>query len=189
MENQISWDDINVLRTLSDVPADSEYAREMIWCLWKKDEDTRYLAEKRHKAKQEQDQKEDDYKTCDHEYTVRSDGAITCLTCGLEKRYTSQIPEKGYKYRTFAKNTVPDHFVEIREKMKELMGMVIRETACCELIRPDGTLHWDTVYVEPPEAGLPCELCKVCDEYKLLDGSRIWCQTRSLCVLPCCGKK
>ena len=138
------------------------------------------------------------YKTCDHKHTVKSDGAITCLTCGLEKKYISQIPEKGYKYRIFVKNTGPDHFVEIREKMRELMGMVIRETAFCEFIYPDGTLHWDTVYVEPPEAGLPCELwdyseelCEVCDEYKLPDGhpwkevkrgSPIRCQTRSLCA-------
>ena len=64
MENQINWDDINVLRTLSDgwytVPSDTEYAKEMMRHQWKKDGDTRDLAEKRHQAKQEQEQREDD---------------------------------------------------------------------------------------------------------------------------------
>ncbi len=86
MENQINWDDINVLRTLSDgwytVPADSEYAKEMIRHPWKKDGDTRDLAEKRHQAKQEQEQREDHgkdyYEICDHEYTIKSLGFKIC---------------------------------------------------------------------------------------------------------------
>ena len=61
------------------------------------------------------------YELCDHEYTVRSKGYKTCLSCGLEEKYISQIPEEGYEDRIFIKNTGPDHIVEIREKMRELI--------------------------------------------------------------------
>ena len=51
----------------------------------------------------------------------------------------------------FIKNRGPDHVLEIREKMRELMDMIIREYWTNE--------HTDKiVYSEPPEAGLPYEL-------------------------------
>ena len=74
--------------------------------------------------------------------------------------------------------------MEIREKMSELMGMIVRESMYCEYTG-------ESYYVEPPEAGLPRELfdyseelCQVCNDHKLPDGrgSPIHCQTRSLCA-------
>ena len=60
------------------MPADSEYAKEMIRHPWKKDGDTRALAEKRHQAKQEQEQREDGgkdyYEKCDHEQLLNQKG-------------------------------------------------------------------------------------------------------------------
>ncbi len=78
------------------------------------------------------------------------------------------------------------------------MGAIVRKSICYEFIYPDGKIRCDSVYVEPPEAGLPRELfdyseelCQVCYDYKLPDGS-LWktvkrgspihCQTRSLCA-------
>ena len=75
--------------------------------------------------------------------------------------------------------------------MSELMGMIVRESRVC---RNTG----ESYYVEPSEAGLPRELfdyskelCQVCYDYKLPDGS-LWktvkrgspihCQTHSLCA-------
>ncbi len=96
---------------------------------WKKDGDTRDLAEKRHQAKQEQEQREDDgkdyYEKCNHEHTTKSKGLKICVTCGLcLKQYFSQ--EMNYDLdRFFLENTGPDHVLEIREKMRELMGVII----------------------------------------------------------------
>ncbi len=138
------------------------------------------------------------YELCDHEYAIRRHGSKICLSCGLEERYLSHTPEEGYENRVFVKNTGPDHVVEIRKEMRELMDMVVRETTWCDFLYPDGIRRWDVVYVDPPEAGLPYEfhkhseeLCQVCNEYKLLEGhlwkkakrgSPIRCQTHSLCA-------
>ncbi len=139
----------------------------------------------------EKSDSEDDYEKCDHEYTIKSLGWKICVTCGLcLKRCFSR--ETNYNLdRVFLKNTGPDHVLEIREKMRELMGMIIREFRKCEYT---GEIY----YIEPPEAGLPRELwdyseelCKTCNEYKLpvghmwkkvKRGSPIRCQTRSLCA-------
>ncbi len=88
--------------------------------------------------------------------------------------------------------------MEIREKMSELMVLIVSRSACYEFIYPDGKIRCDSVYIEPSEAGLPRELfdyskelCQVCYDYKLPDGSLrktvkrgspIHCQTRSLCA-------
>ena len=118
---------------------------------------------------------EEEHEKCDHEYTIRSEGYKTCLSCGLEEKYLSQVPEEGYEDRFFIKNTGPDHVVEIRKKMKELMDMVVRSEA--------GPPYEFYKYSE--------ELCQVCNEYKLPEGhlwkkvkrgSPIRCQTRSLCA-------
>ncbi len=69
------------------------------------------------------------YELCDHEYTTKLLGWKTCLSCGLEERYLSHTPEVGYEDRVFIKNTGPDHVVEIRKKMRELMDMVVRSEA------------------------------------------------------------
>ena len=111
------------------------------------------------------------YELCDHEYTIKKHGSRICLTCRLEMREIRHVPEEGYENRVFVKNTDPDHIVEIREKMKELMDMVVRSPY---------EFH---KYSE--------ELCQVCNEYKLPEGhlwkkvkhgSPIRCQTHSLCA-------
>ncbi len=111
------------------------------------------------------------YELCDHEYTIKKHGSRICLTCGLETREIRHVPEEGYENRVLVKNTGPDHVVEIRKKMKELMDMVVRSPY---------EFH---EYSE--------EFCQVCNEYKLPEGhlwkkvkrgSPIRCQTRSLCA-------
>ncbi len=65
------------------------------------------------------------YELCDHEYTIKKHGLRICLTCGLEMREIRHVHEEGYEDRIFTKNTGPDHIVEIRKKMRELMSMVV----------------------------------------------------------------
>ncbi len=138
-----------------------------------------------------QTKQEDDHKICDHEYTIISLGWKICVTCGLYLRRILSQDLSSYSDRYFFNNTKTDHVVEIRGKMSELMGMIVRES---RVSRDTG----ESYYVEPPEAGLPSELfdyskelCQVCNDYKLPDGS-LWktakrgspihCQTRSLCA-------
>ncbi len=130
-------------------------------------------------------------KICDHEYTIKSSGWEICVTCGLRLRQILSQDLSSYSDRYFFNNTKTDRCIEIREKMSELMGMIVRESRVC---KDTGERY----YVEPPEAGLPSELfdhskelCQVCYDYKLPDGS-LWktvkrgspihCQTRSLCA-------
>ncbi len=131
-------------------------------------------------------------KICNHEYTIKSSGWKICVTCGLYLRRILFQDLSSYSDRYFFNNTKTDHGAEINKTMSELMGMIVRESACYEFIYPDGKIRCDSVYVEPPEAGLPSELfdylkelCQVCYDYKLPDGKRgspIHCQTRSLCA-------
>ena len=71
---------------------------------------------------------EEPYKLCDHEYTIKSKGYITCLSCGLEDKYLSQIPEEGHESRVYFKNTGSDHIAEIKEKMREIMSILSNGT-------------------------------------------------------------
>ena len=128
---------------------------------------------------------------CDHEYTIKSSGWKICVTCGLYLRRILSQDVSTYLDRYSFNNSKKDRVMEIREKMSELMGMIVRESMYCEYT---GESH----YVEPPEAGLPRELfdyseelCQACCDYKLPDGSLrktvkrsspIHCQTRSLCA-------
>ncbi len=96
-------------------------------------------------------ERKEPYELCDHEYTIRRCGSKICLSCGLEERYISHVPEEGYENMVFVKNTGPDHVVEIRKKMKELMDMVVRSE--------EGLPYEFHKYSE--------ELCQVCNEYKL----------------------
>ena len=130
-------------------------------------------------------------KICDHEYTIKSSGWEICVTCGLRLRRILSQDLSSYSDRYFFNNTRKDHVVEIREKMSDLIDMIVRES---RISRDTGEIY----YVEPPEAGLPRELfdyskelCQVCYDYKLPDdslwktvkrGSPIHCQTRSLCA-------
>ncbi len=59
---------------------------------------------------------EEEYEKCNHEYTIRSKGHKTCLSCGLEEKYLRQVPEEGYESGIYIKDAGPDHVVEIREK-------------------------------------------------------------------------
>ncbi len=135
---------------------------------------------------------------CDHEYTIKSSGWEICVTCGLCLRQILFQDLSSYSDRYYFNNSKKDRVVEIREKMSELMGLIVRRSACYEFIYPDGKIRCDSVYIEPSEAGLPRELfdyskelCQVCYDYKLPDdslwktvkrGSPIHCQTRSLCA-------
>ncbi len=74
-------------------------------------------------------ERKEPYELCDHEYTIRKHGSRICLTCGLETREIRHVPEEGYEDRVFIKNTGPDHVVEMRERMRELMDMVVRSEA------------------------------------------------------------
>ena len=128
---------------------------------------------------------------CDHEYTIKSSGWKICVTCGLYLRRILSQDLSTYLDRYSFNNSKKDRVMEIREKMSELMEMIVRESMYCEYTG-------DSVYVEPPEAGLPRELfdyseglCQVCYDYKLPDGSLrktvkrgspTHCQTRSLCA-------
>ncbi len=131
-------------------------------------------------------------KICDHEYTIISLGWKICVICGLRlRRILSQETKFFYFDRCILNNKKKDHVVEIRGKMSELMGMIVRKSMYCEYTG-------ESYYVEPPEAGLPSELFgyseelyQACYDYKLPDGSLrktvkrgspIHCQTRSLCA-------
>ncbi len=135
---------------------------------------------------------------CDHEYTTKSSGWVICVTCGLYLKRTLSQDISTYLDRYSFSCPKKVHVMEIREKMSELMGNIVRKSACYEFIYPDGEIRHDSAYIEPPEAGLPRELfdysedlCQVCFNYKLPDesirktvkrGSPIHCQTRSLCA-------
>ncbi len=59
--------------------------------------------------------------------------------------------------RFFPNNTGPDHVLEIREKMRELMDTIVRKFWRSE--------YTDKIfYTEPPEAGAPiqCQTCSLC---------------------------
>ncbi len=125
---------------------------------------------------------------CDHEYTIKSSGWEICVTCGLRLRQILSQDLSSYSDRYFFNNIKKDHVVEIREKMSELMGMIVRKTRIdvrdLRVDQKTGEIY-DT---GPPEGDLPRELfdyskelCQVCYDYKLPDGP-IHCQTCSLCA-------
>ena len=90
------------------------------------------------------------YELCDHEYTTKLLGWKTCLTCGLCLKQHFSHEAGTHSDRVFIKNTGPDHVVEIREKMRELMDMVVRRFWRDE--------YTDEIYyIDPPGAGLPYE--------------------------------
>ncbi len=90
-------------------------------------------------------------KICDHEYTIKSSGWEICVTCGLYLRRILSQDFSTYLDRYSFSNTKKDRVAEIREKMSELMGMIVRESRVC---KDTG----ESYYVEPPEVGLPREL-------------------------------
>ncbi len=69
------------------------------------------------------------YEICNHEYTIKHGGSRVCLTCGLEMRDATLFGNDFYQAtgRFFLSNTRTNHVLEIREKMRELMGMIIRD--------------------------------------------------------------
>ncbi len=125
----VNWDDPNVLRTLSDgwydVPADSGYAKQMMWDPWLKDGDTRDLAEKRHQDEQDkkyQAERKDDRKICDHAHVVRVKGFRTCMICGLHARDpTQRVPEEGYECRVIIRKVAEDIRDKVRSDFEDLI--------------------------------------------------------------------
>ncbi len=72
------------------------------------------------------DSEDEYYETCDHEYTIKSLGWKICLTCGLcLKRCFST--DDYYKDRVFIKNRSLDKVKEVRDKMNELISVIVRE--------------------------------------------------------------
>ena len=94
---------------------------------------------------------------CDHEYTIKSSGWEIYATCGLYLRRILSQDLSSYSDRYSFNNSKKDRVVEIREKMSELMGMIVRESRVC---KDTG----ESYYVEPPEAGLPSELFNYSEE-------------------------
>ncbi len=52
-------------------------------------------------TEEQSDSDSEDYcEKCDHEYTIKPKGDITCLSCGEQVRDTVQfVPEEGYENR------------------------------------------------------------------------------------------
>ncbi len=116
------------------------------------------------KASEEKKETKEYYEECDHAYTIKSLGRKICVTFGLCLRRLITFSTDEYyedENRVFIKDTGPDKFKEVRDKMNELMGMIVRESREC---KDTGEIF----YIEPPEAGLPRELYdyskELCDE-------------------------
>ncbi len=129
---------------------------------------------------------------CDHEYTIKSSGWEICVTCGLRLRQILFQDLSTYSDRCSFNNTKKDRVVEIREKMSELMGMIVIKTRIDLRDLREGPKTGELYDVGHPGGDLPCEvfdylkeLCQVCYNYKSPDGKRgspIHCRTRSLCA-------
>ena len=69
---------------------------------------------------------EEEYELCDHKYSVRSKGHVTCLSCGLQVMDAALLlPEKGYEGRTIVqskvKQTTDDLRIMIRYIFEDLI--------------------------------------------------------------------
>ncbi len=112
----INWDDLNVLRTLTDgwynVPEGSGYAKKLMSEPWLREGDTRDLAEKRYQD--ELDRKcqvklNRGRNICDHAHVSRTKGFRTCMICGLRERDPTQyVPEEGYECRVVIRKIKED---------------------------------------------------------------------------------
>ncbi len=49
---------------------------------------------------------EEEYEKCDHEYTIRSKGHITCLSCGVQTIDATQFVREEYQNRTAPLRTI-----------------------------------------------------------------------------------
>ena len=65
---------------------------------------------------------EGEYEKCDHEYTVRLYGVMTCLTCGLQMEDLAQfVPEGGFEYRVMPQKKTDDLRDMIRTIFEDLV--------------------------------------------------------------------
>ncbi len=67
------------------------------------------------------------------------------------------------------RDTGPDRVKVIRDTLNELVSMIVRRSIAREVLCPGGRYRIESVYVEPPEAGVPRELfshlkelCDIC---------------------------
>ena len=139
---------------------------------------------------------------CSHPYSINSDGWKICVTCG---KYLSGARvfyrNDDYKSRVLFRDTGPDRVKLIRDTLNELVSMIVRRSIAREVLCPDGRYCIESVYVEPPEAGVSRglfshlkELCDICKKYISRDNTpveegrrrrqpfSIRCRTRSLCA-------
>ena len=67
---------------------------------------------------------EEEYEKCDHEYTIRSKGYITCLSCGVQTLDVTQfVPEGGFEYRVMPQKRTDD----LRDIVRIIFEDLIRE--------------------------------------------------------------
>ncbi len=130
---------------------------------------------------------EEEYEKCDHEYTMRTKGHNTCLSCGLEEKYLTKVSEEGYESRMYLRDTGPDHIVEIRREMREIMSLYTNGTHYYQ----EEIFDHQTTDIYDEFFDWSEELCQIYNEYKLPVGHRlkkvkrgspIHCRTKSLCA-------
>ncbi len=103
---------------------------------------------------------------------MKSDGMKICVTCGLCLRRLITFSTDDYhedENRFFLKNTGPDKVKEIRDKMNELIEMVVRE-------------YTD----DPPREShdYTKELCDACYNYAL-PNNNVWKKIKHKSVIRC----
>ncbi len=76
---------------------------------------------------------EEEYEKCDHEYTAKLYGDITCLSCGLQMEDLKQfVPEEGFEYRVISQKKTDD--------LHDLVKTIF-EDLICDLSFPQITIE------------------------------------------------
>ena len=123
-----------------------------------------------HKDQNQTQSKGETKDECYHPYTINSDGWKICVTC---RKYLERarvfLGNGGYESRVLFRDTGPDRVKVIRDTLTEFVCMIVRRSIAREVLCLDGRHRIESVYVEPPEAGVPRELfnhlkelCNIC---------------------------
>ena len=131
---------------------------------------------------------EDDYEKCDHEYTIKSLGFRTCLTCGEEVgERTVYVPDEGYENRTIVQRRVNQMTESLYDEIRSTLRNFIHKLShhqitignslerlfetCKKYILPDDTLVEDGKRSHPFRIlARPVSLC----------ASLLWMRVRDL---------